>query len=54
MSRLLPHPHTVLGYRKDGWLIFPFLGASDDPPPTRRRRAGHWPTSLLAGRRTRS
>ncbi|MFF9511567.1 hypothetical protein ACF1BU_33760 [Streptomyces sp. NPDC014724] len=37
MSRLLPHPHAVLGYRKDGRPIHPILGASEgDPaqPPT--------------------
>ncbi|MFE5089439.1 hypothetical protein ACFRCI_03370 [Streptomyces sp. NPDC056638] len=32
MSRLLPHPNAVLGYRKDGRPIHPILGASEGDP----------------------
>ncbi|GAA1353668.1 hypothetical protein [Streptomyces beijiangensis] len=32
MSRLLPHPHAVLGFRKDGRPIHPILGASEGDP----------------------
>ncbi|MFF2410487.1 hypothetical protein [Streptomyces sp. NPDC058092] len=32
MSRPLPHPRTVLGYRKDGQPIHPVLGASEGDP----------------------
>ena len=32
MSRPLPHPHTVLGYRRDGRPIHPVLGAAEDDP----------------------
>ncbi|MFJ7422754.1 hypothetical protein ACIQXD_29745 [Streptomyces uncialis] len=32
MSRLLPHPNAVVGYRKDGRPISPILGGALDPP----------------------
>ncbi|WKV74167.1 hypothetical protein AW27_023275 [Streptomyces sp. PCS3-D2] len=32
MSRLLPPPHAVLGYRRDGRPIYPVLGASSEDP----------------------
>ncbi|MFF1648652.1 hypothetical protein [Streptomyces sp. NPDC058240] len=32
MSRLLPHPHAVLGYRKDGRPIHSILGAAEPDP----------------------
>ena len=33
MARPLPHPRTVLGYRRDGRPVYPILSASDDDPP---------------------
>ncbi|MFH8773694.1 hypothetical protein [Streptomyces sp. NPDC017958] len=32
MDRLLPHPHTPVGYRRDGRPIFPILGADPTDP----------------------
>jgi hypothetical protein len=48
MARPLPHPRTVLGYRRDGRPVYPILGASDDDPsntdPAKPAAGGPGPT----------